>query len=330
MVDKSFHLRLRTSDIKVWDLKKHCADISFAMASHQPLTVDLLREGPDFHQLEIYNYIIDESKRYDYDLKNITLLTGNTLEVDDKINIIKHFPWHLHQMTLEYDNYRLKKNLDLKHFGLFVGRPNPARLTISSLMYERHPNKMLHTNHLDFGREFYASNFSFDDIIANFGMTHMDKLLQYVFRCPINTNTIEVDKSKKQNAAQQLLGQDRDVFLSRYQDFFVEIVCETYYTGDTFFPTEKIWRPILLQTPFIVQGPCGFLTHLHNLGFKTFSNWWNEGYNQNHGAWSVNELLNLVDELSKLTQPQIYEMYKSMQDVLSHNRARFFELYQLT
>lgn len=327
MVEVPFYLRVRTSDTKVWDLNQHCADISFAMASHRPLIIDLLWEGPDFHQLELYSFIITESKRYDYDLKNITLNTCNILEADDNININRRFPWHLHKMAIEYDDVRFK-NKDLKHFGLFVGRSNPARLTVSSSMYEKHRDKMIHTNHLDLNREFYSSNFSFDDVVNEFGIKQMDTLLKYVSQCPINADTIEIDKTKDRNAAQQLLDQDRDCFLSKYQDFFIEIVCETFYTGETFFPTEKIWRPIVLKTPFIVQGSCGFLGHLRHLGFKTFSNWWNEGYNQDQGAWSVHALLDLVDELSKLSQPQIYDMYESMQDVLEHNRARFFELYQ--
>ena len=319
------HIKVRTSDTKIWNLRDTCADISYAMSCHQPITIDLCSEGPDLHSLEIYDFLLSESQRYQYDISMITVLTNNLVETDQRIRIEKKVPWHAIKSTLHYDEL-IDKRPVLKHFGLFIGRSTPPRIVISSQMYKKHRDKMIHTNHLDLGNEFYMANLSFDDIVHEFGVENLLDVVHYVLHCPINANSMQIDKDNKQNAALQMLAQDRNEFLDKYQDFFVEIVCDTYYTGDIFFPSEKLWRPILLQTPFIFQGAKGTLKHLHNLGFKTFAPWWNEGYNENEGAWAVKEVLNLIDELAKLDAVQIRKMYDSMRDVLAHNRSRFLEL----
>ena len=106
----------------------------------------------------------------------------------------------------------------------------------------------------------------------------------------------------------------------------VEIVCETCYNGNTFFPTEKTWRPILLETPFIVQGPQWYLHRLRDLGFQTFDRWWDEGYTEDPANWQNTEIKKVIDSIGKLTIEQLQEMYTEMKPVLAHNKKRFMEL----
>ena len=44
------------------------------------------------------------------------------------------------------------------------------------------------------------------------------------------------------------------------------------------FVTEKTWKPVAMQHPFVVLGEPGTLQHLHSLGFETFENLWPEDY----------------------------------------------------
>jgi hypothetical protein len=104
-----------------------------------------------------------------------------------------------------------------------------------------------------------------------------------------------------------------------YPDFFVEIVNLTYWSGNTFYIDEKIWRPILMRTPFVVHGPQNFLPRLRALGFRTFDAWWDEGYSEDPSDYQLKEITNIIAQLAKKSVAELSAMYTDMQLVLEHN-----------
>ena len=104
-----------------------------------------------------------------------------------------------------------------------------------------------------------------------------------------------------------------------YHRFFVEIVAETYFTGETFYPTEKIWRPILLRTPFIVQGSQNYLHNLKKLGFQTFDKWWDEGYSEDPSDYQISEVQKVIDTISKWTISKMQKVYNDMKPIIHNN-----------
>jgi hypothetical protein len=209
---------------------------------------------------------------------------------------------------------------------MFVGRGNSPRLYLSSYLYNNYSNQIIHSNHLDLEKEFYAANLHLDRLVSEYTKEDLDKVANYIRLCPITQTNISPDKSLRENHAQQLLQQDKDFFLDQYNHFAIEIVGETYFSGNTFFPTEKTWRPILLKTPFIIQGPTGFLKNLRDLGFKTFRDYWDEGYDEDPYPWSVKEIIKVIDDLATRTPQQLHDMICDMQDILEHNHERFLDL----
>lgn len=87
--------------------------------------------------------------------------------------------------------------------------------------------------------------------------------------------------------------------LDWYDRFDIELVMETYCRGSTFFPTEKIFRPIMAGKPFIVYGPKNFLQNLRQIGFETFSSAWDESYDQYEGEQRWAMIKSLIDTLAK-------------------------------
>ena len=61
---------------------------------------------------------------------------------------------------------------------------------------------------------------------------------------------------------------------------------ETLHENETIFLSEKIFKPIYCCQPFIVFGNPGTLKELHNLGFKTFSDFWDESYDEDYNFTS--------------------------------------------
>ena len=107
--------------------------------------------------------------------------------------------------------------------------------------------------------------------------------------------------------------------LNFYQHFFCEIVCETYFSGQTFFMTEKIIRPIFAKRPFLIQGPTNYLKNLQALGFKTFSAWWDEGYDQDPPDARYSTFKYNIDYIASQSENTIKQWYLEMQPVLEHN-----------
>lgn len=107
-----------------------------------------------------------------------------------------------------------------------------------------------------------------------------------------------------------------------YTSTFCSLVTETLY--DTIFLTEKIYKPILMGHPFILLGAPGTLQYLRNLGFKTFSNWWDESYDTTENLFErCNKIAEILNNLNNKTSHQLRLIRCLMKPVLVHNQKLF-------
>ena len=106
-----------------------------------------------------------------------------------------------------------------------------------------------------------------------------------------------------------------------YTRFNVELVCETYTLGETFFPTEKTIRPIVGNRPFIVYGPANYLNNLRQRGFRTFESLWDESYDALEGLQRWQSITILVNELLHLPDHQWQDIVKQSVEITQHNRT---------
>ena len=60
------------------------------------------------------------------------------------------------------------------------------------------------------------------------------------------------------------------------------------------FLTEKITRPILNLHPQIIYGASGTLEHLQSIGFKTFSDYWDEHYDHLNGDRKLDAIMDIL------------------------------------
>jgi hypothetical protein len=114
--------------------------------------------------------------------------------------------------------------------------------------------------------------------------------------------------------------------LKYYPKFFVEIVNLSFFSGTVFYVDEKIWRPMLALTPFMVQGPANLVKNLRRIGFKTFDSWWDEGYSEDPDDCQVPCILDNIDQLSRLSIQDLQSMYTDMLPTLQHNRNLLLSL----
>jgi len=87
--------------------------------------------------------------------------------------------------------------------------------------------------------------------------------------------------------------------LTFYNQFQIELVAETMCSGITFFPTEKTFRPITGRRPFLIFGPIHFLNNLRGLGFRTYSECWDESYDQYQGLDRWYKICQVIEYISQ-------------------------------
>jgi hypothetical protein len=104
-----------------------------------------------------------------------------------------------------------------------------------------------------------------------------------------------------------------------YPEFLIDLVAETWTQGQCFFPTEKTVRPMLLKKPMIVMGPGNYLDYLHQMGFRTFNDFWNEDYDGFADGNRYQKILTLIDKISMFSTQHLTDMYQEMQVILDHN-----------
>ena len=86
-----------------------------------------------------------------------------------------------------------------------------------------------------------------------------------------NFHTLDVKNLLKENP-------NHYVPLKACQKSFVYIATETLVDNQRMFFSEKVYKPLAIGMPFITLGNPGTLKTLRQLGYKTFSNWFNEDY----------------------------------------------------
>lgn len=112
--------------------------------------------------------------------------------------------------------------------------------------------------------------------------------------------------------------------LTFYDQFHIEIVAESYCHGETFFPTEKTVRPLSAGKPMIVMGPRHFLRRLRDQGFRTWSDLWDETYDDLDSAARLDKILAVIRDV----QQRRDQILPDLQQHAEHNRTILSRLVQ--
>jgi hypothetical protein len=113
-----------------------------------------------------------------------------------------------------------------------------------------------------------------------------------------------------------------------YQSSLISVVTETNFEETDIFNTEKIFKPMVHRHPFILVGPYKSLEKLRGLGYKTFSDFWDESYDDiedpSKRLLKIVELCKSISEWSDIEKKKFF--YKSM-IITTHNHKLITEIY---
>lgn len=90
-------------------------------------------------------------------------------------------------------------------------------------------------------------------------------------------------------------------------------------------PCDKIYLSILKQKPFIHCGTKDSLKHLKDTGYKTFSELWDESYDDENETERLNKLLKLYDQFNRCSDNEIAEICYKAIPIIEHNFNQYIE-----
>jgi len=183
--------------------------------------------------------------------------------------------------------------------------------------------------------KFLNTNFEFHFLCFN-GIARENRLLMFnelttnsKFKNKSITTLRGVDKNYYYDVPRwdnQKIGGGARLNVDAHLKSFLNIVTETLYDNDSLFISEKTYKPIYLCQPFIVFGNPFTLNKLHELGYKTFSNWWDESYDTETDLKKrFNKIVKVMETISELNLDELKELKNEMQDVIVHNYLNFFK-----
>lgn len=226
----------------------------------------------------------------------------------------KHFYSHFFWMAQRYWDAEIPSNTHEHRFGCFIGRPTWSRMRMLCDLRRDLPNdclfSLMDTQHLprddshnlDRRADWFADDFDVKQALGDIASIDGHRVPdQYDPR--YNTNLS---------------------ILSYYHKFDIEIAAETYCYGPAFLATEKTIRPLLYRKALFVYGPRHFLRNLRDQGFQTWSDHWDESYDELEGPARWQAMLQQVKILAACDHfDQIQKDYES---ILDHNRSRAREI----
>lgn len=105
-----------------------------------------------------------------------------------------------------------------------------------------------------------------------------------------------------------------------YNEYFLEIVAETDILSTNWI-TEKTIKNLYIGKPFILMCGVYSLEKIKSYGFKTFSPWIDESYdNIKNNHLRLEAILKEIDRISKLSYTELTIMHNEMQHIFEHNR----------
>ena len=268
----------------------------------------------EFNSLDLYTTLY-------YSLKEHGLLEGSRFVCGSSIKGVKqHTAWPIYDYNEPFLRWSMLKNYPVetatnfrKHF-LWLNRRLRSHRVLA--LHEAYKNQLLqhctYTAHewSELGKPYYENT--------------------------IRKYTDEVDMTFAEFNGRQYIGDSYDVATddqyvpealatrNASADCFAEIVTEFNCSDNKVYLTEKVARAIVNKKPFLLIGDKNSLKELHDMGFKTFNNFWGESYDTQPGIYNrikkvMYQLQNIVQTVD-LNQPYTDEMHS----VLEHNYNHFF------
>lgn len=105
-----------------------------------------------------------------------------------------------------------------------------------------------------------------------------------------------------------------------YYDIFCDIVTESRFAQPTGNYSEKALHPIFYHKPFVLVAPPKTLELMKRDGYKTFSEFWDESYDDEYDHEKrLFKIYEIIDFINSKSMDELRELYQKMIPILKHN-----------
>lgn len=103
------------------------------------------------------------------------------------------------------------------------------------------------------------------------------------------------------------------------------VATETVFFGQRHHLTEKTFKPICQQIPFVLVSTAGSLQYLRRYGFRTFGDLWDESYDDEiDDIRRLEKIAGLLLQLDSLSESELNSLYRAALPAVRHNFQHFY------
>lgn len=315
------------SSVVLDDVRKGYATILIDYAEENFLSKD---EYEKFHECLKYSNIPKERIVFAFNTFNGEEVYNSWFPIEERRLTVKNWPYvivntsyHYHVNPDQYvslDWFKQSRNLIRKNHFLFkVRRPRDHRLAMLA--------KLASDDYLNKGDWSCLTpvtiEYQFQHLEREFGITvkpetirELDKLIPH---------TLESESSSEYNNVSAWT----DKHPEAYKNSYLYICTETYMHEPHKSLTEKVFKPVVNLQPFVFIAYKGALKQLRDLGFKTFSPYIDESYDEiEDKAERFNVAYKEIERLITMPIEELHDLYWKMEEILIHNQQHLLNIHK--
>jgi len=108
-------------------------------------------------------------------------------------------------------------------------------------------------------------------------------------------------------------------------DSLVYVPTETVYFGRRLHITEKTFKAIALEMPFILVAPAHSLRYMRSYGFQTFKGIFDESYDEEEDdILRIEKVIKLLKDLDNLSVKERQDIHRACLPIVEHNFEHFY------
>jgi hypothetical protein len=108
-------------------------------------------------------------------------------------------------------------------------------------------------------------------------------------------------------------------------DSLVYVPTETVYFGRRLHITEKTFKAIALEMPFVLMAPAHSLEYMRGYGFKTFADIFDESYDkEENDIVRIEKVTKLLKDLDNLSVKERQDIHRACVPIVEHNFEHFY------
>lgn len=298
------------------------------------ITLDLRSEGPSLKRLGVTAVVDNWLNKHNLSADTVTVVRwsndGEDVAYQKKLcSVPSHFWPFAHEYKLPPET--VYPGIGSYLFGLFLGRATVHRNVILYQVQNQWPNRFLISRLTALTpdgvrvpepwniRNF--TNYRLLETLADWDPENQQSIIDWFETQTFSSLDSRTVKDQYGDPSNHFV-HNRSL-LQHYHKFNIELVCESYTLGDTFFPTEKTVRPIAATRPWLIYGPPGFVQRLKNMGFRSFESLWDESYDQLEGPARWAAMKSVIQNLIDMDMETLNQTLQQAHAIALHNRLHF-------